>query len=313
MSFKSMIENSFNETNYLIIGKKCLPQGRGAFVIGRRFSDEHPECDFLEDREVKKIEDMYKKYKKIIFTYQEPLQYHQRLKSYLIKYDSHLLFYLRNSLYAKLCNSASNGFSFYCSKKSHRNFIPYVCDYPYSIRKPNELTIGFYLRPGTVTDSFYYLTDYLMTSRKKINLVTCGELNYKFCPELYRAINTWKHTLDTEDFFNSITHYLCPMSAEYEDPFPNMLMEAVQTNKQIICPRVEGRNHQDGIDDILSLLSGGWHMNLRNLEKNYINKNHGLTSANFYNFNKKIFEGDWENQLEYNKYRSFYDWCSCEL
>lgn len=297
---------------YLILGKKCVPHKRGAYVIAKRFSDENSECDFLEDQELKKLSDA-DIYKKVIVTYQVPDQYHKKLTPHLIREEDNFLFYLRNTFYAKLCNSASNGFSYYSSKKSHKNFIPYICDYPYKFYNPSELTIGFYLRPGTISDSFYFLTDYLMMTKKKVNLITCGEINYKFCPELYTSLNFWRHTFETEDFFNSITHYLCPMSAEKEDPFPNMLMEAIQTNKQIICPRIEGRNHKDGIDDILSLLSGGYHHNLNNLEIYYENKNHGLTSANFQKFNQKIFENNWENKLDYTKYKSFYDWCSCEL
>lgn len=153
----------------------------------------------------------------------------------------------------------------------------------------------------------------MTTQKKTINLITCGDLDYHFCPELYTGINFWRHTYDTEDFFNSITHYLCPMSKEFCDPFPNMLMEAIQTNKQIICPKISGRNHKDGIDDLLSLLSGGYHTDINHLDRIYKNQNHGLTTENFRSFYNRVIDNNYKNPLDYHSYRSFYDWCAREL
>ena len=101
------------------------------------------------------------------------------------------------------------------------------------------------------------------------------------------------------------------MSAIKKDPFPNMLMEAVQTNKQIICPKIKNRIHKDGIDDILSTLNH-YHSNMNYLEKEYQNKN-VFTSNFFQSFYKKIFENNWNNFLDYKKYKTFYEWCSKEI
>lgn len=294
--------------NFVFIGKKEGPQKRGAYNIAKRFA-EYNNFEFKEDLESRNLN--FHLYDKIIYTYQNPNNYLNIEDPIKKRKDTKFLFYIRNPLYAKLCNSASNGFSYYCENKSHKNFIPYICDYPYNVLVPNEIAIGFYLRPHIIKDSFDFFIDFIKHSKNKINVVTCGNIPIDFDLNIYSSVNSWKHTYDTECFFNLITHYLCPMSGEKKDPFPNMLMEAVQTNKQIICPKLKTRNHNDGIDDILSMLLS-YHIDLKNLEKEYQNIN-VFTSDYFQSFYKTIFENNWNNFLDYKKYKTFYDWCSKEI
>lgn len=298
---------------YCIIGKRDGAAKRGSYIISERFADYFNNIDFIRDTKVKDLNLLYANYSKVIIAYQKCLRYSFGNQIYKLRNKNHLVF-TRDVLFAKLFNSASNGFNFYNKMKLHKHFIPFITDVPKTPKREGQI-LGFYLRQGVVKDSFNFFLQELENLKFPINVVTYG---YYYPLDKLKKVISHYHTQELKDFFSRIDFYLYPQSAKVIDPFPHSLLEAIQSSKQIILPRLSNRNHKDGIDDIISCLgeNGGYHKNLNDifLDKRYDNSGCGLRFENFKKFYQCIInEQNFENRLEYGRYKTFYEWCEFQL
>jgi hypothetical protein len=118
----------------------------------------------------------------------------------------------------------------------------------------------------------------------------------------HKNVLHYNHTNDNVQFFSEITHYFYPTSRYFIDPFPHSVLEAVQTGKTIIFPKIE-RNFEDGIDDIKDVIK--WNEKWNPIVDTSLNKNHPLKSKIWKNFYKKIiFPSGWEFGFDRKKYKS---------
>lgn len=294
---------------FLLFGKKDGIYKRGSYHITKRFCSEHEnECDFCLDKDIFKNPDKMKDYDIVISTYQSIKNYTKPLNWLFFRDINHIL-YTRNISDCLIFNGATNGLSVFNRLKRFKYFIPMITDIDSkNIKEPNDISLGFYIRETVNGDAFHFFLDMLKNIDFKINIVTMGDKYFNF--ENINSVNNHYHTFNNIDFFSRITHYVFPQSAEFMDPFPNTLLEAIQCNKQIICPKIPNRKIKDGIDDILSCIN--YHKDL-NLRKNLDNKNCGLNSKNFKRFYENLFKNDWNYQIKPDEYKTFYDWCSKEL
>lgn len=291
--------------NYLFIGKKDGLPKRGSYTVAKRLS-RYLGIPAAFDTEIASLSELPAS-DKYIFLHQATDRYSFAFNIATVLKLPHVV-YTRKPFEMKLFNSASNGFSFYKNTKAHKNFIPQITDFKASAAKVDEIVIGFYERVNITPDAVRYLQYEIDNSKFPINLVTCGLNTHHFT-----GIKSHYHTYDNEDFFSRITHYYFPQSAEFVDPFPNTLLEAIQTGKQIICPTIQGRRHVDGIDDLLLFIQ--YHVKLDDAfsGKFYDNSNHGLTENNFRAFYARVLEAGFSNFVPYDEYKTFYDWCCKEI
>ena len=110
-------------------------------------------------------------------------------------------------------------------------------------------------------------------------------------------------------FFSEITHYFYPTSKYFVDPFPHSLLEAVQTGKTIIIPKIE-RDFKDGIDDIKDVIN--WYEEYNPIVGN-TNKDQPLRAAVWKKFYEKVFSCNWEYKFDRNKYKNLYDFIQGEV
>jgi hypothetical protein len=175
-----------------------------------------------------------------------------------------------------------------------------ITDFP-KVKQPSEICIGFYARKWLTRDSYNWFFDKL-DQWPKVNICVMGRQE----PELeHKLKGRYKHTFDNIDFFNSITHYVMPKSLTFIDPFPHTLLEAVQSNKQIIIPTIGHRNHKDGIDDIQDCIQ--WHDDFYP-DKFVDNSQCLLKFKNFKKFYQKVIDNNFEYSFEKLKYKNMKEW-----
>lgn len=290
-----------------VIGKKYGFSKRGSYTVSKRFADLFDDFEFRVDTSIKNI--LLEKYDKFIFTFQRCSSYSFPFNLNEIRSIDHLV-YTRDKLHACVLNSATNGFSMYKSMKCHKHFIPFITDFSVEFIPQNEPVLGFYTRVHVNPDAIQYLKKEIQDCKYPINLVTFGDNTVDFH---LKNVKSFYHTYDNVDFFSRITHYYFPKSAEFVDPFPNALLEAIQTNKQIICPTISGRTHLDGIDDIL--IFAKYHSKLEDMFSDvyYDNSSCPLVFSNFRSYYNKLLDNDFCTDVQYDTYKDFYDWCSSEL
>lgn len=288
---------------YLLLGKQEYIGKTGSETISKRFVNQYNIfCDYKNENKIKNLIDENKKYKKLIFTYQETSNYSIKLNFISLKNINYVLF-TRHLDIAKLTNSATNGFSIFNNMKCYNHFIPFIPNFNV-IDKSNDICLGFNIRNGKNMDSFYYFIDWLKKYNGKINLYIMGSNIYNFSN--IKCIEKLTYTNNNIEFFENITHFIFPQSTTFIDPFPHTLMEAIQCNKQIIAPKIGIKKFKDGVDDILQIIN--YHTDFsfnKELNNNF--------SFNFNKFYKKLLDNNFDNYLEVNKYKTFYDWCSNEL
>lgn len=250
-------------------------------------------------------------YKKVILSNQAHIKYPFKIPfSLMIKHKRFMLF-TRNFDIVSYTNSITNGFSIYKNIKGFKYFFPTITTRynEFNCTEPTEECYGYYYRPQT-PDSFHYFCDKINELRRRVKIYFCGRR-----PDIEKLkgvipLAECSHTYDMNVFFSNITHYVMPMSMDYVDPLPHVLMEAVQHGKQIICPPLPGRNHSDGIDDVLSLIQ--YHIDLHDTRL-FDNSNTMIDIKKFDAFYKKCISLDMEYSFNREKYQSFYDWCVHEL
>jgi hypothetical protein len=293
---------------YLIIGHRFGALGRGGYHISKRFCDEHKEyCEFKDDRKFLKLEDLNDRYKRLIFRTQVPRCYNQQVNFVKLRKINHL-FYLRAKFLNPLYENCTNGFYYFKEHKGYDRYIPMITDFPVQENYPKQETWGFYVRKWLTPDSFDCFIDILNNFKRfKVNVTIMGDPS----PEIENHPNVlhYNHTNDNVQFFSEITHYFYPTSRYFVDPFPHSVLEAVQTGKTIIFPKIE-RTHKDGIDDLKDIIH--WHENYYPMTDN-LNKDQPLTASNFKNFYKKVFDCDWNYKISMNRYKNLYEWIQGEV
>ena len=291
---------------YCLIGKKYGPAKRGSYTVTKRFVEHLSEyMDFKQDIEITNYQKESENYKKLIFTLQAPHLYNTKFSFLTLRPLNHLI-YIRKESNNIFFNSASNGFNYY-KNNDQKHFIPMITDFN-TIDKVEDVCIGYYSRVHVNPDVQEYFIDFLSNLPYKINLCTMGDNVYNFSQ--LPSVNKWFFTNENTNFFSRITHYIYPMSETFIDPFPNSILEAVQCGKQIVLPKLPKRCHIDGVEDLMSCIQ--YHDNL-NLNKYYDNSDCCLNFKSFRSFYDRILNNDFENILDREKYKTFYDWCSHEL
>ena len=295
---------------YLVIGHKFGALGRGGYHISKRFCNEHPEyCEFREDRKAINLENLNEQYRRLIFRTQVPKCYNQPVNFVRLRKINHL-FYLRAKYLNPLYTNCTNGFYYYKMHKKFDNYIPMITDFPIQENKPKweRECWGFYVRKWLTPDSFDCFYDLLDKQLKyKVNVMTMGD----YSPEIanHPHVLHYNNTNDNMQFFSYITHYFYPTSKFFIDPFPHSVLEAVQTGKTIIFPKIE-RNHKDGIDDIKDVIT--WHEKF-NPSMDSMNKDQPLRAEVWKDFYKKIFDSNWEYSFCRDKYKNLAEFIQGEV
>lgn len=294
------------DKKYLIIGHKFGALGRGGYHISKRFCDEHSEyCEFREDKKARNLERLNDRYKRLIFRTQVPRCYNQPVNFVRLRKINHL-FYLRARYLNPLYNNCTNGFYYFHMHKGFDNYIPMITDFPVQENTPKEETWGFYVRRWLTPDSFDCFLSIL--DKKKVNVTIMGDPSPDI--ENHNNVLHFNHTNDNVQFFSEITHYFYPTSRHFVDPFPHSVLEAVQTGKTIIFPKIE-RNFKDGIDDIKDVTE--WYETPTSKFDPDMNKNQPLRAKVWKNFYRKVFDCNWEYNFCRDKYKNLYQFIQGEV
>ena len=291
---------------YLVIGHKFGLLKRGGFVISKRFCEEHScYCEFKQDTKSRRLNYLNHKYKRLIFRTQVPRCYSIPINFVKLRKLNHII-YLRAKYASQFYNSCTNGFYYYKQHKNITNYVPMITNFP-EASHPENICLGFYVRKWLTPDSFDRFVNILDDLKTKYDLCIMGDNNYQL--ESHKNVASFKHTNDNKEFFSSITHYFYPTSRYFVDPFPHSVLEAVQTGKQVIFPKIE-RSHKDGIDDIKDCIK--WHEKFEP-EKTLDNRGQPLNSSTFKKYYQNIFENNWEHTFNRNKYKTMMDWIESEV
>lgn len=292
---------------YLLLARKYGSPKRGAHTTSIRFQTEHPNhIVYSQDMFVTDYEEQLRVYDKLIFVTQAPHLYSKTFNFISLNKIPHTV-YIRHEYNNPLYNSCNNGFSYFRHYSDIKNFIPMITDFKVT-RNDNDITLGFYTRVHVNLDAVEYFKHMLSNLTEPITLYTIGDNCCDFSQ--YPMVTRWVHTYDNVEFFSNITHYIYPMSSTFVDPFPNTILEAAQNDIQIVLPRLKGRTHIDGVDDIKTCISYHNELNFNNYVSN---ANCGLVQKNFRKFYNSIFDNNFNYTFDRNKYTTFYDWCCGEL
>lgn len=292
---------------YLVIGHRFGLLKRGGFVVSKRFCQEHSNyCEFKEDKRARRLELLDKQYKRIILRTQVPRCYSIPINFVKLRSINHII-YLRARYLSPFFNSCTNGFYYYQKHVKIQHYIPMITDFPKIENQPDEICLGFYVRKWLTPDSFERFIGILDELKYSHNVCIMGDPNDEI--ENHPKVKNFKHTNSNKEFFKTITHYFYPTSSYFVDPFPHSVLEATQSGKQIIFPKIK-RDHKDGIDDIKDCIK--WH---DKFEPNKIldNRDQPLTSSNFRNYYHRIFDNNWEHIFERSKYKTMLDWVEGEV
>lgn len=295
---------------YLLISHKYDALKRGAFITSNRFKDSYSEyLDYKLDLDAQNLEELNEQYKRLIFTTQVINNYRLKL-NYLRLKNLNYIFFLRKNQNPLIYNSASNGFHYYKTYRNIKFYIPSITDFPLIEKRYNHKIpcLGFYIRKSVTPDSLKFINDFLKNLKQNVDIYVMGNPAPGFSS--YKSVNTYTHTYNQKEFFKNITHYIYPASKQFQDPFPNSVLEAIQCDIQIVFPEIYGRNHKDGIDDIKDCIK--WHKEF-NPNINYDNSNCVLTNDNFKQFFLTIFDNNFEYSFDRDKYKYFSDWIEKEI
>lgn len=292
---------------YLITGHKFGLLKRGGYTIPKRFCEEHSDkCVFIEDLKVtgrlKKLNDSYRR---LIFWTQVPRCYNPKIYFTQFRNLNHVI-YLRNEHVSPFFNSCQNGFHYYKQHPKIEHYVPLITNFKVN-KEPNTPCLGFYCRPQLTPDSMLFFNELVSSLKYKVHVFILGE-DFNNIRNNSNTLS-YRQTYDNVEFFESVTHYVYPTSKKFVDPFPHSVLEAVQTGKQIIFPKIE-RSHKDGIDDLKDCIK--WHSSI-DFSKNYDNSNCVLKSENFKKFYKKVFENNFEYNFDRTKYKTMMEWIEKEV
>lgn len=281
-----------------LVSKKYPKLRRGAYTKAVTLSSLFPDYfKSLEIASVPSVSTARDSYTKLVFFTQTPFMYKTKYNQAL-QHKNDLVF-IRPEYNLAWFNSTTNGFSVY-KETNIKQFHPIVVSDQYNCLKKDTLVVGVYFRPDIVSDSFDMLVRFL--AKQKVHLVVMGShlgINHP-------NILSYKHTNNPKEFFSSITHYYMPMSTKARDPWPNTLVEAVNSGAQIIIDRVN-RPFKDGIDDIMSCIE--YHTELTNTY--YNNQESVLMMSNWLAYYQYLAVNNFEYRTR--EYKTSRDWGENEL
>ena len=238
-------------SKYLLVSVSYENLKRGAYTVSERMCKEHPQfLDHIETKDIKGIDHLKKlngQYLKLIFITQVLSNYSIPLNIITLRKLNYLLYSRENAKYLNVCN---NGF-YYSKSRKIKKYIPLITDFKVNKKEQKIPCLGFYVRNYLNPDSYHLFLNMLNGIKQQVNVYTMGEHSKNLT--IYKNVNNHYHTYDNKTFFENVTHYIYPRSKIYEDPLPHSVIEAIQNNIQIISPTVIGRDHKDGIDDILEI------------------------------------------------------------
>lgn len=295
---------------YLLISVSYRGLKRGAFTISERMVNEHSEyLDHLESKDVIDLRELNEKYKRIIFVTQTPSNYPFPINLVSLRGINYLI-YVRSEFNHFGYNSCNNGFYYTHRHSNIRNFIPMITDFFIEPVKSDKPCLGFYIRNYLTRDSFDCFLGILSNLHTHVNIYTMGEdIKYNFS-EKFEYVESHNHTFDNRTFFSNVTHYVYPESKFYIDPLPYSLIEAAQNGKEIIVPRIDGRHHRDGIDDIKDFIT----YHTRFIPGiSYNNSVLPFSSLLFKKFYRNVFDNNFEHVLDRKKYNTFISWVVGEV
>lgn len=169
-------------------------------------------------------------------------------------------------------------------------------------------SIGYYARSCRNESNLAFI-DFIKSIPEDIPVVTMGTLEYIQKSLIGRA--NWRHVYDNDEFWKSCSHYFYYRCSDFEDPFPQNLLEAIQSKHRIISPIDCKRNFKDGIDDFLSCLD--------EYDDAFIENATGidcecLNSKTWKKFIENLEKTDFQRQsIIYNQNSTFYDWICKKL
>lgn len=291
---------------FLFTGKEFGLSKRGGFVVTKRF------CDWFSDKtefiEASKItKDHLNKYQKVIFLTQVPTAYNIPVNGIALRNVNHLV-YIRSNRITPMLNSCTNGFNYYKRFKLIKNYIPTITPFSVNKNKRDDPCLGFYQRNFITRDSFDWFRNCLSTLKCDVDVYLMGDPPKIDFSSLNHVRNV-THTYNNEEFFSNVTHYIYPRSKTWVDPFPHSILEAIQSNCQIISPTIHQRNHMDGVDDLLSCIE--YHDEFD--PNTYYDNSKSIILSNFKPFYERVFANDFEYSFDRNKYVTFCEWIEKEV
>jgi len=294
---------------YLFVGKEFGLLKRGGFTITKRFCEHFSDlAEFIPSDELTSL-DKVKDYKKIIFRTQVPSAYKVHVNGVSLRNINHLV-YIRQEHNNSLFNSCTNGFHYFKQFKSIKNYIPLITPFSVEKVKRERPCLGFYERNFITKDSFDWFVNMVKELQTDVDLYFMGNTTILNFISMSKHVKSVTHTFDNKEFYANVTHYVYPKSKMWVDPFPHSMLEGIQTDCQIICPTISGRDHMDGVDDILDCIE--YHTTF-NPDVYFDNSKTVLNWKYFAKFYEKAFENDFEYQFDRNKYTKFNEWIEREI
>jgi len=290
---------------FAFISKKYGVIKRGAYTVNERLHSTYPEL--ISSHTINSIrsvrDELRTRYNRLVFTTQVPFQYDRKYNQAL-QHKSDIVYTRKEHDYGWY-TSANNGFSYWVDSEIKR-FLPLITYSGFQCASLEDgIVLGAYIRPRITPDSTSWFKNFIQHLPFPIGIVTMGEL----CklPQDDKIL-FHEHTVDNKAFFSKITHYIYFKSAMFQDPFPNSLLEAVDSGAQIIIPPT-ARPFKDGIDDICSCIE--YHEDL--CHDLYDNSHCILNGKNFDGFYRNLLSNDLEYDCDRHRYRTLYEWCHEEL
>lgn len=293
---------------YLFAGKSFGLMRRGGYVTTKRFCNLYPEkTEFINACKINTKEQL-QNYKKIIFRTQVPSAYNIPINGIHLRDVNHLA-YMRNEYITPLLNTCTNGFHYYRTFAKIKNYIPFITPFQVEKKESNLPCLGFYKRNFVTKDSFHWVMEMLKNLSVDVDVYLMGEHSAIKLEGLSPHVKSVTHTYDNREFFKNVTHYIYPRSKTWVDPFPHSMLEAIQTGCQIISPLIKGRDHLDGVNDVLDCIK--FHESFN--PNVYFDNSKSIILNNFTPFYERVFENDFEYSFDRSQYKTFREWIEREV
>jgi hypothetical protein len=296
-----------NIKKYLIVGHKFGDKKRGGYTVPSRFCQEHLDhCEFKEDKNFGSLKSIdLTNYKRLILWTQSPMCYSFPVDFIKLMKINHVI-YIRDDWFSPLYNSCNNGFHYYRTYKKIKHFAPMITDFDVD-NKSDEMCFGAYIRKWLTPDSRDCFLDILSSLKFKVKVCIMGDYDGEIMN--HENVSVSRHTYDNKEFFRNVTHYFYPTSKVFQDPFPHSVLEAIQSGRQVIFPKIH-RDHKDGIDDLKDCIQ--WHERF-NPDSYLDNSNQPLIAKNFKEFYRKLFNNNFEYSFDRNRFKSMREWIEYEI
>ena len=281
----------------LILSHKFGDKVRGSYKVSERFCKNFNNLKLISDNDfnLKELE----KYEHVFFRTQSPYSYTFRLGLKELSNPKHT-FFIRSEYNKPFVRSVSNGFNYYKNDPKIKFYFPMITDFSCE-NSCDELVFGFYSRKGIAPDSYQWFCDFLRDNTIPCKVFTMGD--YILDLTRYTSVTEHHHTYDNIEFFSSISHYVYPESHRFVDPFPHSVLEAIQSNVQLIIPSWGNRDFKDGIDDLKSIFCYHTHF----IEDFFLH-NTPLKFSMFEDFYHDTLYNDMEYTFDRDYFKTFYDW-----